>query len=125
MTRSCGEGVPSLVKRTDKSISEEEHLLRDIRNALLRGYSVDDEEEAEGVLCFGAEVLDRPGHSQPTIGVRSIKPGISPSVTSDVDPFFRSESSDLLMLAVIHERGGMVASTGAPYAQAVPASFSP
>jgi len=60
-------------RRTEKTISDEETLLRDVRATRERGYSIDDEEDAEGILCIGAPVFDRLGRCQGAISITRIK----------------------------------------------------
>jgi IclR family transcriptional regulator, acetate operon repressor len=51
-------GMPA---RTSRTITDPEALLRDLALSAVRGYTIDDEEDAEGVFCVGAAVRDRSG----------------------------------------------------------------
>lgn len=70
-------GPKPWILRTDKTIADEAHLLADVRETRNRGFSIDDEEDAEGILCIGAAVLDRNGHCRGAISVTRIKADIS------------------------------------------------
>jgi IclR family transcriptional regulator, acetate operon repressor len=50
-----------LPPRTPRTITDADDLLRDLALAAVRGYTIDDEEDAEGVFCVGAWVRDRTG----------------------------------------------------------------
>ncbi len=51
-------GMPA---RTSRTITDPEALLRDLALSAVRGYTIDDEEDADGVFCVGAAVRDRGG----------------------------------------------------------------
>jgi IclR family transcriptional regulator, acetate operon repressor len=51
-------GLPA---RTPRTITDPDDLLRDLAMAVVRGYTIDDEEDTEGVFCVGAPVRDRDG----------------------------------------------------------------
>jgi IclR family transcriptional regulator, acetate operon repressor len=51
-------GMPA---RTSRTITDPDALLRDLALAAARGYTIDDEEDADGVFCVGAAVRDRRG----------------------------------------------------------------
>jgi IclR family transcriptional regulator, acetate operon repressor len=51
-------GMPA---RTSRTITDPDALLRDLALASVRGYTIDDEEDADGVFCVGASVHDRSG----------------------------------------------------------------
>jgi IclR family transcriptional regulator, acetate operon repressor len=51
-------GMPA---RTSRTITDPDALLRDLALAAVRGYTIDDEEDADGVFCVGAAVHDRSG----------------------------------------------------------------
>ena len=54
--RLYSEGLPP--PRTPKSVRLVENLIEEIRNIRSLGYSCDDEQVAEGIICFGATVLN-------------------------------------------------------------------
>jgi IclR family transcriptional regulator, acetate operon repressor len=47
--------------RTSRTITDPDDLMRDLSLTAVRGYAIDDEEDAEGVFCVGAAVYDRSG----------------------------------------------------------------
>jgi len=70
-------GPTPWTRRTDKTITDADALLADVGRTRERGYSVDDEEDAEGILCIGAPVLDRHGDCLGAISITRIKADIS------------------------------------------------
>ncbi|MGG7508880.1 IclR family transcriptional regulator [Plantibacter sp. YIM 135249] len=62
-----------LPRRTTYTITSTELLLKDIRKVRERGFSVDDEEDAEGVLCIGAPLIDHTGACAGGISVTGLK----------------------------------------------------
>lgn len=63
--RLYAQGLP--VARTPKSVQSIERLLSELAEIRRNGYSCDDEQVAEGVVCFGASVLD--STNRPIAGV--------------------------------------------------------
>jgi IclR family acetate operon transcriptional repressor len=51
-------GLPA---RTPRTITDPDALVRDLELSAARGYTIDDEEDSEGVFCVGAAVYDRTG----------------------------------------------------------------
>jgi IclR family acetate operon transcriptional repressor len=51
-------GMPA---RTERTITDPAALLRDLELSAVRGYTIDDEEDSDGVFCVGAAVYDRTG----------------------------------------------------------------
>ena len=51
-------GLPA---RTSRTITDPDVLLRDLDVSAARGYTIDDEEDTDGVFCVGAPVYDRTG----------------------------------------------------------------
>lgn len=49
-------GLPA---RTAMTITDPDALVRDLELSAARGYTIDDEEDAEGVFCVGAPIYDR------------------------------------------------------------------
>jgi IclR family acetate operon transcriptional repressor len=47
--------------RTARTITDPDALLRDLELSTVRGYTIDDEEDSEGVFCVGAPIYDRNG----------------------------------------------------------------
>lgn len=62
-------GATGLPRRTDKTLTDVDVLLRDLAGARDRGYAVDDEEDAEGVFCVGATFTD---HRDQVVGGISV-----------------------------------------------------
>jgi IclR family acetate operon transcriptional repressor len=63
-------GMP---RRTDKTLTDIDVLLRDLAGTRDRGYAVDDEEDAEGVFCVGATFTDHRGQVVGGISVTGLK----------------------------------------------------
>jgi IclR family transcriptional regulator, acetate operon repressor len=63
-------GMPA---RTARTITDPDDLLRDLALAAVRGYTIDDEEDAEGVFCVGAAVHDRSGKCVAAISGTGLK----------------------------------------------------
>lgn len=59
------DGLPP--GRTPKSVQSVDRLLEEIQEIRRNGYSCDDEQVAEGIICFGASVLD--SRNRPMAGV--------------------------------------------------------
>lgn len=58
-----------LPRRTATTITDVEHLLRDLENVRARQFAVDDEEDSEGVFCVSAAVY---GHRQDCVAAISL-----------------------------------------------------
>lgn len=93
-------------QRTDKTFTDERTLLKDIRATRERGYSVDDEEDAEGVLCIGAPVFDRTGRCQGAISVTRIKADISPADVAALGAVVVTHARSLSATLAGEEAGG-------------------
>jgi len=65
-----------LPKRTGHTITNVEALLADVARIRKRGYSIDDEEDADGVLCVGAALIDHTGACPGGISVTGLKVGL-------------------------------------------------
>lgn len=59
------EGLPPA--RTPRSVQDIDELLKELQEVRRMGYSCDDEQVAEGIICFGAAVLD--SRNRPIAGV--------------------------------------------------------
>ncbi len=66
-----------LAARTPKSITTVSKLMTDIRKVRVRGYAVDDEEDAQGVFCVGAAFFDHSGSCAGGISATGIKTDLS------------------------------------------------
>jgi IclR family acetate operon transcriptional repressor len=67
-----------LPRRTSRTITDVETLLADVAQIRQRGYSIDDEEDAEGILCVGAALTDHTGACAGGISVTGLKMGLPP-----------------------------------------------
>ncbi|MFJ2553850.1 IclR family transcriptional regulator [Microbacterium sp. NPDC087591] len=65
-----------MVRRTAKTIPSVPALLVDLSKIRERGFSIDDEEDADGVVCIGAPILDRSGRAAGAISVTRLKAGL-------------------------------------------------
>lgn len=65
-----------LPRRTDRSITTVAGLLADLGRVRDRGWSIDDEEDADGVLCVGAAVYGLAGACVGAISVTGLKLGL-------------------------------------------------
>ncbi|MCI5075869.1 IclR family transcriptional regulator [Oricola sp.] len=63
--RLYGDGLPT--PRTPHSVQSMEHLLGELEQTRKNHYSVDNQQVAEGIVCFGASVLD--SRNTPIAGV--------------------------------------------------------
>lgn len=69
--RICEEqGLP---RRTRSTITEVSILLDDLERTRRRGFSIDDEEDADGVFCIGAPFFDHHGRCLGALSVTGIK----------------------------------------------------
>lgn len=64
------ERLPSL---TPQSITKVSALVRELAETKARGYAVDDEELAPGMMCVGVAVPDRTGHAVGAVAVGMVK----------------------------------------------------
>lgn len=62
-----------LESRSRNTITEVTVLLDDLERTRRRGYSIDDEEDAEGIFCIGAPFFDRDGRCVGAISATGIK----------------------------------------------------
>lgn len=69
-------GIP-LRSRTHNTLVTVDAVLLDIEQAADRGYAIDDEEDAEGIMCIGSPVRDHAGTVVGAISVTGIKALIS------------------------------------------------
>lgn len=73
--REALTGLP-LDANTEHSLTSIEAVLSDIRLSRARGYTVDDEEDALGIVCIGAPVLDHRGARAGALSVTRLKAGL-------------------------------------------------
>lgn len=62
-----------LPQRTRQTITKVQRLLEDLALTRERGYALDDEEDADGVLCVGAPVFDHTGRCVAAISSTTLK----------------------------------------------------
>jgi len=60
-------------RKTRNAITTMEDLLRDLDTTRSRGYSIDDEEDYEGITCIGAHVADHTGVGIGAVSVTALK----------------------------------------------------
>jgi IclR family transcriptional regulator, acetate operon repressor len=89
-------GMPA---RTARTITDPDDLLRDLALAAVRGYTIDDEEDAEGVFCVGASVHDRGGSCVAAISGTGLKLN-RPSWRLDELGLVVREAADKISLAL-------------------------
>ncbi|MEO8229388.1 MAG: IclR family transcriptional regulator, partial [Chloroflexota bacterium] len=65
-----------LPRRTERSITTIDALLDDLARVRVRGWSVDDEEDADGVLCVGSSVHGVGGGCVGAISITGLKLGL-------------------------------------------------
>jgi len=59
--------------RTERTITDPDALLRDLELSAARGYTIDDEEDSDGVFCVGAAIFDRNGEGVAAISGTGLK----------------------------------------------------
>ncbi|MFZ4893098.1 IclR family transcriptional regulator [Plantibacter sp. Mn2098] len=89
-----------LPKRTAYTITSIDALLVDVAKVRERGFSVDDEEDAEGVLCIGAPLIDHTGACAGGISVTGLKVSLS------VERVFRVGEAVIAAAEAISQRMG-------------------
>jgi IclR family acetate operon transcriptional repressor len=68
-----------MIRRTSRTIRDLDTLVAEVELTRRRGWAIDDEEDAEGVVCIGAVVRDHSGRPAGGISVTRLKSGLSPS----------------------------------------------
>jgi len=67
-------GLEPFERRTRNTITRFEDLLEDLETIRQRGYSVDDEEDFEGIICIGSGVGSVAGRFVGAVSVTALKP---------------------------------------------------
>lgn len=67
-----------LAARTSHTITDPDALLADLARVRHRGFSIDDEEDAEGICCIGAALFDHRDECTGAISVTGLKPMFPP-----------------------------------------------
>jgi IclR family acetate operon transcriptional repressor len=110
-------GMPS---RTERTITDAGALLRELELSAARGYTIDDEEDAEGVFCVGAAVYDRSGECVAAISGTGLKLNRSTWRMDELGLAIR-EAADQITLAL----GGLPFATRPPRRQSAPQAVQP
>jgi IclR family acetate operon transcriptional repressor len=63
-------GMP---RKTARTITDPDELLRDLGEVALQGYALDDEEDVDGVFCVASVVLDHSGRCAGAVGVTGLR----------------------------------------------------
>jgi IclR family acetate operon transcriptional repressor len=79
-------GLPA---RTATTITDVQQLLRDLDQVRARRFSIDDEEDSEGVICLGAPVYDHRGACVGAISVTGLKLSLPPGGIDELGPVVR------------------------------------
>ncbi|MGV8935913.1 MAG: IclR family transcriptional regulator [Allorhizobium sp.] len=105
--RLYADGLPA--PRTARSVRTVDDLLGELREIRRAGYSCDEEQIAEGMVCFGASVLDP--HNRPLAGV-----AVSLALDADAMVDRSSIIANLLRMAsrLSHRMGADVSRIHAP-----------
>jgi IclR family transcriptional regulator, blcABC operon repressor len=69
---------------TPQTITDVSALVRDLSKANGRGYAVDDEETAPGMMCVGAAIRDRTGRGAGAVAVSMVKAAMADDALSTV-----------------------------------------
>ncbi len=91
-----------LPRRSPHTLTSEAALMRDLADTLARGYAIDDEEDAEGVMCVGTCVFDRSGAASGAISVTGLKQRV------------RDRGTDVVGRALIRHADRISAAMGGP-----------
>ncbi len=76
------DGLP--IARTHKSVQDIDHLIEELRAIRSLGYSCDDEQVAEGIVCFGATVLNSLNRPIAAIAVSILAEALSDAIRTQV-----------------------------------------
>lgn len=88
-------GPAPWARRTASTIRDAQRLLPDLNRVRERGFAVDDEEDAEGIICIGAPVLNGQGSCLGAISVTRIKAGMTREGVSDLGSVVRQHAQAL------------------------------
>lgn len=81
--RSLLKTIP-LTPRTSHTLVKVDDLLSDLAASRSRGYAIDDEEDADGIICIGAPVFDHEGSTVGAVSVTRIKSAITPDEVAEL-----------------------------------------
>jgi IclR family acetate operon transcriptional repressor len=85
-------GMPRHTRRT---ITDIDQLMAELATIRERGYAVDDEEDADGIMCIAAPALDTAGRPYAAVSVTGLKADQSLGDAQAVAAIVRSHASDL------------------------------
>ncbi len=85
-------GLPA---RTETTIVEVEHLLRELDRVRAKEFAVDDEEDSEGVCCVGASVYDHRGACVAAISVTGLKQTLPPGGIDGLGAVVRRHAGEI------------------------------
>ncbi len=66
-------GTTGMRRHTAHTITDVDSMLAELQRTRVDGYSIDDEEEADGVFCVGAAFVDHLGHCAGALSVTGLK----------------------------------------------------
>lgn len=84
-----------LVRRTSHTLVDAEAILADLHRSRERGWALDDEEDAEGILCIGAPVLDVRGRLAGAVSITRIKSGVGPDAVAALGAIVRDHALEV------------------------------
>jgi IclR family transcriptional regulator, acetate operon repressor len=84
-----------LEPRTSHSLTTIDAVLADIRMARARGYAIDDEEDALGIVCIGAPVLNHRGERMGAISVTRLKAEFGPDEVDTIGRVVAASAASL------------------------------
>lgn len=88
----AASGMP---RRTSSTITDVEALLAHIKEVRRTGYAVDDEEDADGIMCVGSAVRDDKGACVGAISVTGLKAGVTPHRIKELGTATRTAAEEL------------------------------
>ncbi|MCW2898282.1 MAG: IclR family transcriptional regulator [Streptosporangiaceae bacterium] len=83
---------------TPHTLTTIDAVLADVSRARGRGYAVDDEEDAIGIICIGAPVVDHRGECVGAISVTRIKADITPEGVENIGRTVADSAAELSRL---------------------------
>jgi IclR family transcriptional regulator, acetate operon repressor len=81
--------------RTARTITDPDTLLRDLAVSAARGYTIDDEEDSDGVFCVGSAVYDRTGRCVAAISGTGLKLNRPTWRTDELGQFVRDAADQI------------------------------
>jgi IclR family acetate operon transcriptional repressor len=84
-----------MVPRTRHTITDPETLLEDLRLIRTRGYAIDQEEEAEGIVCVAASIHDAASRCLGAISVSGLKVSLDKARVSELGATVKDHAARL------------------------------